>query len=183
MNVSPKVEAFISHFGEMGSRWGINRTVGQIYALLVATEKPLNADEISTALSISRSNTSMALKELQSWRLILPQHYPGDRKEYYKTPENTWQMAQIILEERRKRELDPTLSMLRQEILREPVSPEGEYAQNRMQEIHDLLETMDELMNQLQELTPQDIQRLKTMGPKLKKFFNIKDRLLGKKER
>ena len=103
MNVSPKVEAFISHFGEMGSRWGINRTVGQTYALLVANEKPLNADDISNALSISRSNTSMALKELQSWRLVLPQHFAGDRKEYYKSLDNIWQMAQIIFEERRKR--------------------------------------------------------------------------------
>ena len=180
MNVSPKVESFVSHFGEMGSRWGINRTVGQIYALLVATENPLNADEISSALSISRSNTSMALKELQSWRLIMPQHFPGDRKEYYKTPENTWQMAQIIFEERRKRELQPTLSMLRQEILREPVSPEGAYAQKRMQEIHDLLETMSQLADELQGLTPSDMERLRKLGPKLNKFLNIKDRLLGR---
>ncbi len=180
MNVSPKVANFISHFGEMGSRWGINRTVGQIYALLVATEKPLNAEDISSALSISRSNTSMALKELQSWRLVVPQHFPGDRKEYYKSLENTWQMAQIIFEERRKRELDPTLSMLRLELFSEPNSSEDEYAQERMQEIMDLLETMSELSNELLELSSKDLQRLRTMGPKLKKFFSIKDRLLGK---
>lgn len=183
MNVSPKIEAFVSHFGEMGSRWGINRTVGQIYALLVSSKTPLNADNISTALRISRSNTSMALKELQSWRLILPQHYPGDRKEYYKTPDNTWQMAQIIFEERRKRELEPTMTMLRQELLREPVSSEGEYAQQRMQEILELLETMTEVAEQFKDLTQEDVTRLSKLGPKLSKFFNIKDRLLGKSNR
>jgi len=103
MKITPKLEAFISHFGEMGSRWGISRTVGQIYALLMVTEHPLNADEIVEALGISRSNASMGIKELQSWRIIKHIHYQGDRKEYYSTPDDTWEIARTIFEERKKR--------------------------------------------------------------------------------
>ncbi|VEB44848.1 Uncharacterised protein [Chromobacterium violaceum] len=77
MNIPPLVQAFVLHFGEMGSRWGINRTVGQIYALLYVSEKPLNADEIGEAIGCSRSNVSMGLKELQSWRLVKLQHFPA----------------------------------------------------------------------------------------------------------
>ena len=80
--------AFILHFGEMGSRWGINRTVGQIYALLFLSEEPLCADDIVTTLGFSRSNVSMGLKELQGWNLVTLSHRPGDRRDFYATPED-----------------------------------------------------------------------------------------------
>ena len=83
MTLTASSEAFVLHFGEMGSRWGFNRTVGQIYALLVIHEEPLNADQIGELLSISRSNVSMGIKELQSWRLVTLHHKPGDRKDYF----------------------------------------------------------------------------------------------------
>ena len=82
---------FVSHFGEMGSRWGINRTVGQIYALLFISSEPLNADQIADTLEFSRSNVSMGLKELQAWRLVQLRHQPGDRREYFQAPEDVWQ--------------------------------------------------------------------------------------------
>ncbi len=90
MNLTPLTQSFVLHFGEMGSRWGINRTVGQIYALLFVSEKPLNADDIADALAFSRSNVSMGLKELDSWRLVRLQHLPGDRREYFSAPEDVW---------------------------------------------------------------------------------------------
>lgn len=83
MKMSPSTQSFVLHFGEMGSRWGFNRTVGQIYALIVVNEDAINADDLAAALSISRGNVSMGLKELLSWRLIKRQHVPGDRKEYF----------------------------------------------------------------------------------------------------
>ncbi|MBS0426619.1 MAG: MarR family transcriptional regulator, partial [Proteobacteria bacterium] len=82
----PLNRQFVAHFGEMGSRWGINRTVGQIYALLFLSQKPLNADEIGELLAFSRSNVSMGLKELQAWRLVQLRHLPGDRREYFEAP-------------------------------------------------------------------------------------------------
>ena len=87
----------------MGSRWGINRTVGQIYALLYISGHPLPADEIAEVLSFSRSNVSMGLKELQSWRLVRLQHLPGDRREHFSTPGDVWQIVRILAEERRRR--------------------------------------------------------------------------------
>ncbi|MEE4186128.1 MAG: MarR family transcriptional regulator, partial [Gammaproteobacteria bacterium] len=103
MNVTPLKQRFILHFGEMGSRWGINRTVGQIYALLYVADRPLNADDIVHALGLSRSNVSMSLKELLSWRLVHSQHLPDDRREYYSTPDDVWEIFHVLVEERRKR--------------------------------------------------------------------------------
>ena len=77
MNLPPLVQTFVLHFGEMGSRWGINRTVGQIYALLYLSKEPLNAEDIVERLGVSRSNVSIGLKELQSWNLVRLQHKPG----------------------------------------------------------------------------------------------------------
>ena len=111
MNLPPLTQRFVLHFGEMGSRWGINRTVGQIYALLYVSPRALNADDIGEALAFSRSNVSMGLKELQSWNLVRLQHLPGDRREYFQAPEDVWQIFRTLAEERRKREIDPTLSM------------------------------------------------------------------------
>lgn len=181
MKTSPKVEAFVSHFGEMGSRWGMTRTVGQIYALLMVKEKPLNADEITESLGISRSNVSMGLKELQSWRLIQPHHYQGDRKEYYKTPDDIWDVARIIFEERRKRELEPTMSMLRNEMMREPVSPQGEYAHKRMTEILELIETTTKWADELQKLSSPDLIKLMKLGAGVTKVLAMKDKIVGKK--
>ena len=88
MALSPQIERFVLHFGEMGSRWGVNRTVGQIYALLFLAPQPLNADDIAEALGFSRSNVSLGLKELQSWRLVKLMHQVGDRRDYFETPKD-----------------------------------------------------------------------------------------------
>jgi DNA-binding transcriptional regulator GbsR (MarR family) len=126
------VKSFVSHFGEMGSRWGINRTVGQMYALIFVSPKPLNADEIAEALEFSRSNVSMGLKELQSWRLVRLLHMPGDRREYFEAPSDAWEIFRTLAEERRRREIEPTLSMLRSALLETPTTEEDRIAQQRM---------------------------------------------------
>ncbi|MEM9678042.1 MAG: MarR family transcriptional regulator, partial [Pseudomonadota bacterium] len=106
-------QEFIIHFGEMGSKWGINRTVGQISALLFLSEAPLNAEQIVERLSISRSNVSMSLKELQAWELVRLKHVQGDRRDYFTTPEDLWTIVRTLVEQRKKREIDPTLTKLR----------------------------------------------------------------------
>ena len=179
MKLSTKIETFVAHFGEMGSRWGFNRTVGQMYALLMVFNRPLNADEISDMLSISRSNVSMGLKELQSWRLLKTTHYPGDRKEYFKTPEDIIEVARIVLEERHKREVAPTLTMLRDEIMREPVSEEGKHAQQRMTEIYDLINNVSKMVDELSALSSNDLSRLMKMGSGAASVFSFKDKLIG----
>jgi len=124
VQLPPLVQTFVLHFGEMGSRWGINRTVGQIYALLFVAERPLNADEIVERLGVSRSNVSMGLKELQAWNLVRLQHRPGDRRDYFTTPEDIWQIVRTLVEERKKREVDPTLTLLRELLMQEPATEE-----------------------------------------------------------
>ena len=181
MKLSTKIETFVAHFGEMGSRWGFNRTIGQMYALLMVYNRPLNADEISEMLSISRSNVSMGLKELQSWRLLKTTHYPGDRKEYDTTPDDIVEVARVVLEERHKREVAPTLSMLRGEIMREPVSEEGKYAQARMSEIYELIDNVSKSVDELSSLSTKDLRKMLKMGTGVASIFLLKDKLTGKK--
>src|SRR5512135_1981168 len=135
---------FIHHFGEMGSRWGISRTVGQIYALLYISYVPLNADDITHLLSFSRSNVSMGLKELQSWRLLRSEFRDGDRREYFKTPEDVWEIFRTLADERRRREVEPTLSVLRECLLDPVTTQEDVHFHKRMQAMYDLISMSNE---------------------------------------
>ena len=177
MNLTPLAQNFVLHFGEMGSRWGINRTVGQIYALLYVSERPLNADEIAEALNFSRSNVSMGLKELESWRLTKLQHLPNDRREYFSAPEDVWAIFRTLAEERRKREIDPTLSMLRDALMATPTNDEDRHVQQRMKAMHDLIEMATMWFNDVQKLEPETLQQLMKMGTRVTKFLEMKDKL------
>lgn len=165
--LSPLVRDFVMHFGEMGSRWGINRTVGQIYALLFVASRPLNADEIAEQLAVSRSNVSMSLKELQSWRLLRISRQPGDRRDYFSTPQDVWQIFKTLAEERQRREVEPTLSMLREALLTAPQSPQDAQAQERMREMYTLMETLTGWFGQVLRLSPQTLLKLMALGTKV----------------
>lgn len=177
MNLTPLVQSFVLHFGEMGSRWGINRTVGQIYALLFVSERPLNADEIAEALAFSRSNVSMGLKELDSWRLVRLQHLPGDRREYFSAPEDVWAIFRTLAEERRKREVDPTLSMLRDALMVSPGGTEDRFAQERMRAMHELIELVTNWFSDVQRLDEHTLRQLMKLGSKAQKFLEFKEKL------
>lgn len=107
-------QKFVLHWGEMGTRWGINRTVAQVHALLFISPEPLPAEEIARLLEIARSNVSTSLRELQNWRLARVVHQKGDRRDFFETEHDVYEMFRIILEERRKREIEPTLALLRE---------------------------------------------------------------------
>jgi len=181
MKMSPKVESFVYHFGEMGSKWGFNRTVGQIYALLVVSHQPLNANQIAEALNISRGNVSMGINELQSWQLISLSHIPKDRKEYYSPKGTIWDMANRVFEERRKREVDPTLTLLRDLQLDTPTDESEAYAQDKMREIHDLLETITQWSAELQRLDPAKLTTLMKLGSGISKVLSIKNQFVKNK--
>jgi DNA-binding transcriptional regulator GbsR (MarR family) len=170
---------FIAHFGEMGSRWGINRTVGQIYALLYVAQNPMNADEIAEALAFSRSNVSMGLKELQSWRLVRLRHLSGDRREYFEAPQDVWEIFRILAEERRRREIEPTLSMLRAALLETPATDAERHAQQRMREMHDLIDRLMKWFDDVQRLAPETALQLMGMGAAVTRVLGVKDRLAG----
>ena len=114
MKITPVMEKFILHWGEMGTRWGVNRTVAQIHALLYLSTKPLDAEEIAETLNVARSNVSNSLKELQGWGLVKVIHVMGDRRDHFESLNDVWDIFMVIFEERKKRELDPTLTMLRE---------------------------------------------------------------------
>ncbi len=117
MKITPVMQKYILHWGEMGTRWGVNRTVSQIHALLYLSPIALTAEDISEMLSVARSNVSTSIKELQSWNLIAVENVLGDRRDYFVAKGDTWEMLMSIMEERKKREIDPTLTLLRQCVL------------------------------------------------------------------
>ncbi len=171
--LSPLVKSFVSHFGEMGSRWGINRTVGQIYALIFVSPKPLNADEIAEALEFSRSNVSMGLKELQAWRLVHMRHQPGDRREYFEAPSDAWEIFRTLAEERRRREVEPTLSMLRNALLETPGTEEDRIAQERMKGMHDLIELMTTWSDEVLRMDSKTLAQLMKLGSKVQRLLEF----------
>ena len=180
MPLTAQTERFILHFGEMGSRWGVNRTVGQIYALLFITPAPMNADEIADALGFSRSNVSLGLKELQSWRLVRMTHQVGDRRDYFESPKDVWEIFRILMEEKRKREIDPTLTLLRDNLL-EPAKDERDiYAQKRMTEMLELIELSTGWFDEIQRLPPETLQNLMKLGSKVQKVLGFAGKLRGK---
>lgn len=179
MNLPPLTQRFVMHFGEMGSRWGINRTVGQIYALLYVSSKPLNADDIGEALGFSRSNVSMGLKELQSWNLVRLFHKPNDRREYFQAPEDMWTIFRTLAAERRKREIDPTLSMLRDALMEQPSVAEDIHAQERMRQMHGFIDLMTNWLDDVLRMDSSTLASLMQMGSKVKKLVEMKDRVKG----
>ncbi|MGB5246812.1 MAG: MarR family transcriptional regulator [Woeseia sp.] len=114
MQMSPAVEKYVLHWGEMGTRWGTNRTVAQIQALLYLSPQPLRADEIVELLSVARSNVSTSIRELQSYGLVKMTHVLGDRRDYFESLHDVWELFRVIIDQRKQRELNPTLAMLRE---------------------------------------------------------------------
>ena len=176
----PLSRQFVSHFGEMGSRWGINRTVGQMYALIFISERALNADEIAEALEFSRSNVSMGLKELQSWRLVRMRHQQGDRREYFESPADVWEIFRVLAEERRRREIEPTQSMLRMALLESPTSDAERHAQERMRQMYELIDRLMTWFDDVQKLAPETAMQLMGMGATVTRVLELKDRMTGK---
>src|SRR6266436_2599276 len=112
--LTPVAQKFILHWGEMGTRWGINRTVAQVHALLFLSPKPVPADEISATLAVARSNVSTSLRELQGWGIVRVAHVLGDRRDHFESLKDVWEIFRIVAQERKRREIDPTLRVLQE---------------------------------------------------------------------
>ena len=163
-------EKFILHWGEMGSLWGINRTMAQIHALLFISPAPLCANEIMEELQISRGNVSMALRELMAWGIVNRVHMKGERREFYTTEKDVWKMFRLITRERKKREVDPTINILRESVadLNRMSNSEGEYEREQLQSLLDFFETGVMVYEELEAQNPQSIVKLlgKVLGLK-----------------
>ena len=174
MKLTKSMQDFILHWGEMGTRWGTNRTVSQIFALLYLSEKPLSADEITETLSVARSNVSTSLRELESWGILKTVTMLGDRKEYFTTLDDIWEMFSIILAERKKREIDPTLTVIRECIIGAEEEKLDKKTAKRFQDIHDFFTLSLSWYEQMNKLSTDNVVRALKAGDKLGQFFGKK---------
>ncbi|HVR34762.1 MAG TPA: GbsR/MarR family transcriptional regulator [Methylomirabilota bacterium] len=172
--LSPVEQKFILHWGEMGTRWGINRTVAQIHALLFLSPTPLQADDICAALGVARSNVSNSLKELQGWGIVRLVHVLGDKRDHFESLKDVWDLFRIVLNERKKREIDPTLHVLRdciQEAARDKAT--GEYTETRLRELAAFFETTTGWYEQVSKWPTSALTKLLTLGDKLRKLIGV----------
>ncbi|VAW91070.1 Transcriptional regulator [hydrothermal vent metagenome] len=175
MKLTPIMQKYILHWGEMGTRWGVNRTVAQIHALLYLSPEPLHAEEIAETLSVARSNVSTSIKELQSWGLIRVSHMMGDRRDHFESLKDLWEMFSVIMEERKRREIDPTLTMLRAcELEGNNDHETSEEIKQRISDVREFMETISSYYEQMRQVPSPTLIKLIKLGSKV-------TALLGKK--
>jgi DNA-binding transcriptional regulator GbsR (MarR family) len=165
MKLSPAVERYVLHWGEMGTRWGTNRTVAQIHALLYLSPEPLTADQIVEALSVARSNVSTSIRELQSYGMVRMTHVLGDRRDYFESISDVWDLFRVIIDQRKQRELNPTLTMLRsvaEEVDRE--SDTDPVTKERIRNMLDFVETKSDRYEQIHEIPTSTLKKLMKLG-------------------
>ena len=149
MPLPPVEQRFILHWGEMGTRWGINRTVAQVHALLFLSPKPLHAEQIASTLAVARSNVSTSLRELQGWGIVRVVHILGDRRDHFETVKDVWEIFRVIAEERKRREIDPTLRVLEECVMELKRSgPDSAYTRERLEGMLEFLTTTSALFDE-----------------------------------
>ena len=170
--LTPIQQKFILHWGEMGAKWGINRTVAQIHALLYLSDRPLNAEEIATTLGVARSNVSNSLRELQGWGIVKITHILGDRRDHFDSMKDVWEMFRIIVDERKKREADPVLNMLREAVTeaKKPGAADA-HTRERLAEMLQFFDLMTGWVEQTRKLPTPAVIRMVKMGDKVAKMF------------
>ena len=159
---------FILHWGEMGTRWGINRTVSQIHAFLYFIGKPANAEQIADTLQVARSNVSNSLKELQNWNLIRVTHMMGDRRDYFETSLDIWELFRIVITERKAREFDPTVKFLQQFLENNTFNQNELAAKKRVEEMLSLMQTLSIWGDEMIKLKPETLTKIMKYGAKIK---------------
>jgi DNA-binding transcriptional regulator GbsR (MarR family) len=171
MELSNTLSRFVLHWGEMGTRWGVNRTVAQIHALLYITGRPMHAEEIADTLGVARSNVSTSLRELQGWNLVRLVHLPGDRRDHFETSTEVWELLRTIVRERQHREIAPTIGVLR-ELLADPaIAKDPADAKRRMRETLELLETLTAWSDEMLRLDTDTLTKVLKLGAKIKKLL------------
>ena len=171
MKLTPLAEKFILHWGEMGTQWGVNRTVAQIHALLFIAARPMAADEICDTLGVARSNVSNSIKELQSWRLVTVVHQLGDRRDHFETNGDVWELFRIIAAERQRREIEPTERFLTEMMASPEFAEQDKEVQRRIAQTHDLISTLTVWTGQMLKLSSATLVRLLKLGSSIQKFL------------
>ncbi|MCB6182940.1 GbsR/MarR family transcriptional regulator [Leeia sp. TBRC 13508] len=172
MKLSPTMQKYVLHWGEMGTRWGVNRTVAQLHALLYLSNQPLHAEELQETLGVARSNISNSLKELQSWGLVKVVHVIGDRRDHFVALQDVWEIFRVIMEERKKREIDPTLTIMRECVMdAEKDEDLGAETRQKMENVLQFLEMLTNAYEDFRHIPPSRLQRLIQMGGKVVRFL------------
>lgn len=168
----PEAQAFILHWGEMGTNWGVNRSVAQIHALLYLSDRPINAEEISETLTLARSNVSTALKELQSYGIVRRQHVAGDRRDHFVAETDLWELLMRISAERKRRELDPTIELLAR--LKDSMAERKdvpEHVRHRIGRMHEFISTLTNWYEQVRRLPKPTLVTLMKLGARVAQFI------------
>lgn len=172
--LGPVGRRFVLHWGEMGWRWGVNRTVAQIHALLFLLGRPLHAEQIAELLQVARSNVSNSLRELENWKLVRVVHLVGDRRDHFETAQDPWELMRVIVRERKAREFDPTIALLR-DCVNDPAFPRQQPgAQKRMRDTLALMEALSAWTDEMLRLETPTLVRLARLGAKVQSLVRRK---------
>lgn len=175
MELSPTLSRFVLHWGEMGTRWGVNRTVAQIHALLYITGRPMHAEELADTLGVARSNVSTSIRELQGWKLVRLVHIAGDRRDHFETTTDVWELLRTVVRERQQREIAPTIAVL-QELLADPaLSKDPAEARVRIRETLELLQTLTAWSDEMLRLDTATLTKVLRLGARIKKLLGRDD--------
>jgi DNA-binding transcriptional regulator GbsR (MarR family) len=171
MKMTPAVEKYVLHWGEMGTRWGTNRTVAQIQALLYLSPEPLHADQIVDLLSVARSNVSTSIRELQSYGLVRMTHILGDRRDYFESIHEVWDLFRVIIEQRKQRELNPTLAMLKDCVAEIDTEKETDpVTKQRIKNMLIFVESTSDWYEQISNIPTSTLTKLMALGTKITKL-------------
>jgi len=171
MDLSPNLSRFVLHWGEMGTRWGVNRTVAQIHALLYITGRPMHAEEIAETLDVARSNVSNSIRELQGWNLIRLVHLASDRRDHFESSTQVWELLRTIVRERQRREIAPTIEVLRGLLAEPTIGQEPAEARLRLRETLELLETLTVWSDEMLKLDTATLMKVLKLGARIKKLL------------
>lgn len=174
MTLSPITERFVLHWGEMGSRWGVNRTVAQIHALLFVLGRPLTAEDIADALGVARSNVSNSLRELGNWNLVRITHVMADRRDFFETSGDVWELMRIIVRERKLREFDPTVTLLNETLADPKFTSEPADLQKRIKETQALMQSLSNWTDDMLKIQPSILVKIMRLGSKVQQFLQRK---------
>lgn len=173
MKLNPTTQKFVLHWGEMGTQWGVNRTVAQIHALLYIIGRPMNAEEIAETLSVARSNVSNSVKELQSLKLVQVTHQLGDKRDYFTTSDDVWVLVRTIIEERQRREIEPTLHFLNELMATPEFAQENEQVQRRIRDTQQFMEVATNWTKEMLKLPTSTLAQVLKLGAKVQKLLGL----------
>ena len=169
--LSPVGRRFVLHWGEMGTRWGVNRTVAQIHALLFIHGQPLNAETLADTLKVARSNVSTSLRELINLTLVRVVHLLGDRRDHFETSKDVWELFRTVVRERKAREFDPTVAMLKELVADPAYVAEPADARARIKETLALMSALSAWGDEMLRLEPATLTKLMKLGGKIQKLL------------